>query len=407
MGFVNRKKSGNIIGGSRLIVNGQNVFNVQVNLPNFNKGKNSQDSESYFEPAPTPTPTRTPTMTPTMTPTPGLSPTPTRTPTHTPTPTRTPTHTPTPTRTPTHTPTPTRTPTHTPTNTQTPTYTPTPSITPTYTPTPSITPTYTPTNTPTPTMTLTPGLAPGTNIFVDDFLRNPVSPGGVPSVSYTSTITDGGDISILTGTRYLRLRGSSGSTTGRLYVMSTYTLVNSPNFNSQLNLNTKPVTWSVNVRSNYSSPLTGFDSGLFGQAVILASDGSDVLTNGSGYALIYGSASVNRQWRLVRFTGGLQSNANITNLYGTPLSPGFADNDYLSIRATYTPPNTWRVDFRNDGSSGFTDSRIDAGYVAGSTFTDSTYVSTPLDSFGYFYNFGATTTFYTTFFDNFNIYVYP
>ena len=32
MGFVNRKKSGNIIGGSRLVVDGQNIFNVQEKL---------------------------------------------------------------------------------------------------------------------------------------------------------------------------------------------------------------------------------------------------------------------------------------------------------------------------------------------------------------------------------------
>jgi len=44
MGFVNRKKSGNIIGGSRLIVDGQNIFNVVINSPNFNKGKSPQDN---------------------------------------------------------------------------------------------------------------------------------------------------------------------------------------------------------------------------------------------------------------------------------------------------------------------------------------------------------------------------
>ena len=78
MGFVNRKKSGNIIGGSRLIVNGQNIFNVQVNSPNFNKLSSKQDNDSYHKIYLTPTPTNTPTQTPTSTPTPTPTPTPTQ-----------------------------------------------------------------------------------------------------------------------------------------------------------------------------------------------------------------------------------------------------------------------------------------------------------------------------------------
>jgi len=57
MGFVNRKKSGNIIGGSRLIVDGQNIFNVQVIPPGFNKLSSKQDNDSYRKIPVTPTPT--------------------------------------------------------------------------------------------------------------------------------------------------------------------------------------------------------------------------------------------------------------------------------------------------------------------------------------------------------------
>ena len=56
MGFVNRKKSGNIIGGSRLIVDGQNIFNVQVIPPGFNKLSSKQDNDSYHKIGVTPTP---------------------------------------------------------------------------------------------------------------------------------------------------------------------------------------------------------------------------------------------------------------------------------------------------------------------------------------------------------------
>lgn len=36
MGLTVRKKSGNIIGGSRLVVPGQPIYNVKVNDPSFN-----------------------------------------------------------------------------------------------------------------------------------------------------------------------------------------------------------------------------------------------------------------------------------------------------------------------------------------------------------------------------------
>jgi hypothetical protein len=168
--FVSRKKSGNIIAGSKLNVEGQGIFNV--------KGGDNSNIVKHL-PKPTPVsegnqPTPTPSVTPTQTPTPTVTPTVTPTPTTlycdinyyvpvTPTSTPTPTQTPTVTQTPTNTQTPTVTPTVTPTNTVTPTITktpnaspnPTPSPTPTHTPTPSITPTNTLTPTPTPTNVVT------------------------------------------------------------------------------------------------------------------------------------------------------------------------------------------------------------------------------------------------------------
>jgi hypothetical protein len=42
MGLTARKKSGNIIGGSRLVVPGQPIYSVKVNDPSFNsKGDKS------------------------------------------------------------------------------------------------------------------------------------------------------------------------------------------------------------------------------------------------------------------------------------------------------------------------------------------------------------------------------
>ena len=537
MGFVDRKKSGNVFAGSRLVVDGQGIYNVKIIKPGFERKKSPLE---YFRPiefpqpvpapfcdfngilfvTPTPTPTNTPTptITPsttplncdftyvigsiTNTPTPTNTVTPTVTPTFPlcgiqlnsvnyvsgttweynfisgslcstiilyystdnviwngsaggctsprifdignqidtiyfrvtqycssggapinsnvitytfPTPTPTPTITETPTNTPTPTITETPTMTPTPTITETPTNTPTPTITetPTNTPTPTVTPTITetPTMTPTPTITETPTMtptptnpyAPGNNVFVDNFTRAAVSPGGTPSIAYTSTITNLGNIGVGAGI-FLRMRSDTTLTTGRLYTMSTYTLVGNPNFYSQLNLNPTIVNWSVNVRNNYNAILDGFDSGLFGQAVILASNGSDVLTNGNGYALVYGGSGT-RQWRLVSFTGGLQANANITTILSTPLSPGFADTDYLSLKVSYdSTTNNWTLSFRNDGNVDWIDSRLTTGYGTPSSATNSTYTNVTLDSFGYFYNFGATPVLVNSLFDNFNVY---
>ncbi len=133
---------------------------------------------------PTRTPTRTATPTHTSTPTQALTPTPTDTPTSTPTDTPTSTPTDTPTSTPTDTP--TSTPTDTPTSTPTEAPTSTPSPTSSSTPSPTLT--YTPSPTRTPTRTPTPGSG-ADLIFADSFESGSVS-------AWTSSVTDGGDLSV-------------------------------------------------------------------------------------------------------------------------------------------------------------------------------------------------------------------
>ena len=127
MGTNDRKKSGKIFTGSRLIVDGQGNSGVLKNkigrfadiLKTVNDGPG---------PALTPTPSITPSVTPTPSITPSITPTPSITSSNI------------------------TTNTPTPTNTLTPT--PTPSITPTISITPSFTPTVTPTITPTGTQSV-------------------------------------------------------------------------------------------------------------------------------------------------------------------------------------------------------------------------------------------------------------
>ena len=81
--FENRKKSGNIFAGSRMVVPGQDILSVKVFAPEFKKPKTIDVFSGALPPTPTPQPTPTPTPTP---PPPTSTPTPTPTPTMTPSP---------------------------------------------------------------------------------------------------------------------------------------------------------------------------------------------------------------------------------------------------------------------------------------------------------------------------------
>lgn len=55
MGLVNRKRSGNIIAGSKLIVPGQPILNVKKFEVTFNKKGSLPDSSKGTPPTPPPT----------------------------------------------------------------------------------------------------------------------------------------------------------------------------------------------------------------------------------------------------------------------------------------------------------------------------------------------------------------
>ncbi len=162
MGLSLRKRSGNIMSGSRLIVEGQPILTAKVFEVGFSGKKGSLPNEHRESPTTTTTTTIAPT--PTNTPTPSITPTNSLRPTATPAVTVTPTPTKTPTPTITQTPTLTKTATPSVTVTPTNTLTPTPTVTNRITPTP--TNTVTPTITPTPTTSPIPVTGYGFNLIV-------------------------------------------------------------------------------------------------------------------------------------------------------------------------------------------------------------------------------------------------
>ena len=79
-GFENRKKSGKIFAGSKLVVPGQDILSVKVFEPEYKKPMTVDIFSGALPPTPTPEPTPTPTPTPPPTSTPTPTPTPTMTP---------------------------------------------------------------------------------------------------------------------------------------------------------------------------------------------------------------------------------------------------------------------------------------------------------------------------------------
>jgi len=368
-------------GGSVMVMNLNNIRTDVYHGPD-SKGKGySIRLKQFVLTTPTPTPSVTQTQTPTQTLTPTN--TPTETPTQTPTPTNseTPTQTPTPTNTetPTQTPTPTitETPTNTPTITPTITQTPTNTETPTQTPTPTITETPTQTPTPTPTSASTPTIF---TPFIDDYNRATLSPGGTPSLVYTNTNTGTGNATI-TASTYLNI--ANGGTAGQSYTTIPLSGFGSP-FNPTLSSNSGTLEWSFNLRTNRSAGVfSGFLAAQYGGAVVLASTTTNLQNAGNGYALVYGSGGT-RNWRLVRYTGGL-SGIQTTIVTGGIFS---GNTNYVSARITYVPTtNTWTYYFRDDGPTVWGDPTTVSTLIG--SVVDSTYTSSLMSSFGVFFNYST------------------
>jgi surface protein len=277
---------------------------------------------------------------------------------------------------PTPTPTNTETPTPTPTNTETPTPTPTLTETPTQTPTTTLTNTPTPTQTPTPTSASTPTVF---SAFTDDYNRATLSPGGTPSLVYTNTNTGTGNATISAST-YVNI--ANGGTAGQSYTTVPLSGFGSP-FNPTLSSNSGTLEWSFNLRTNRNSIFSGFLASSYGGAVVLASTTTNLQNAGNGYALVYGSGGT-RNWRFVRYTGGL-AGTQTTIITGGVFA---ANTNYVSARIVYAPAtNTWTYYFRDDGAVAWGDPTTVSTLIG--SVVDSTYTSSLMSSFGVFFNYST------------------
>jgi hypothetical protein len=249
-----------------------------------------------------------------------------------------------------------------------------------------------------------------TYVFVDNFERGsggPVSPGGSPSITY-SIYNSGATTSDLisrSGSIALRFQGGIVSTASISSVTGSYaSFIGLNTYSSILNQNNGTIQWAFNAQTNRSSTLTGFNSGLYGMAVVLGCTTTTPATSGNGYAVVYGGTG--RNWRLVSFTGGLNADANLTTIIGSGTND-FAATEYVSVKVIYTPTtNTWRLYFRNDGTAWVDPMTIPTTTALGGT-VNSTYTNVALNGFGYLYNGGATTVTNNAYYDNFQVAYYP
>ena len=237
-----------------------------------------------------------------------------------------------------------------------------------------------------------------TVVFADNFNRPDSSTVGNNWVETAGN----GDASIVSNTLSIAGNAIAGST-GLTYVTQAMSNFSSP-WSPTLDSNSGLVTWAFNMRSSRDS-LTGFDSGDYGIAFILAGSSADMST-GNGYAVLWGQSSGIDPVRLVSYSNGLIADANLTNMIVANTAP-FTDmgTNYLSMQVTYNPlDDTWELLLRDDGTSSFANPSIGTLTSQG-TLINSTYTGDAMTVIGAAWNHGVSTG--TALFDNVSITVVP
>lgn len=197
------------------------------------------------------------------------------------------------------------------------------------------------------------------------------------------------------GTASLSNDASAAANANGWNMISTSTASFTAPYNTTLGSNPGMVTWTFNMRQQQANP-SGFASGNYGVAFILAGTSGTTNSVGTGYAVTLGNAGKTDPLKLVRYSGGLQT---ATQILASNTS-GLADfgNAYLSVKVTYTPStNTWQLFVRNDGAS-FLDPNSGSLTLQG-TATNSTYASSVLPIMGALWN-ASTKSNQTAVFDN-------
>ena len=233
-----------------------------------------------------------------------------------------------------------------------------------------------------------------TTVFLDDFNRE--------SVGYTITQPEGAAVIIESGT--LKLPSPLNNTSGKIFVTGNLANYNLPFVDTLSHIDADSIVWMWNIRQNYatgSNYLGGFENNKRGLAIILAADDAD-LTNANGYAVVQGgNQKIN--YRLVRFSNGLVSNNNVTNIIEGPVltNPKYR----MAVKVVYIPQsNTWRFYVSEGNNSAFVDPATVTDYQLYGTAMDDTWTNSKMTTFGFHINIAASTkTSFNLWVDNYSL----
>ncbi len=177
-----------------------------------------------------------------------------------------------------------------------------------------------------------------------------------------------------------RLRMTS-TTAGRDYAAK----VTPGTYFHTLDSNRFRMEWAFNLRQSNLDPM-GFANGRIGAAVVLAGSNLDLMS-GNGYAVALGQPGTADPIRLVRYSGGLSSDAALTDL----ITVGDFGREYLSVRVTYEPlSGTWSMYYTDGGVVPPFADPLAAATFAGSV-VDRTYTEDLLPHIGCFNNHGTSS----------------
>jgi hypothetical protein len=238
-----------------------------------------------------------------------------------------------------------------------------------------------------------------TTVFSDNFNRASLG------AAWTTTVTAGdGGASIVSN--ILQLTNDATGTAnanGRVFTTVDTSTFLSP-FNQVLSSNPGLISWSFNIQQIRPNP-SGFGSGEYGAAFVLAGTNGDFM-QGDGYAVVIGNSVTPDPIRLVRYTGGLDANANLTNIISGASPLNDAGVSYYSIEVTYDPSSDgWEMFGRNDGASSFADPLVGTLTSVG-TAINSTFTSSTMTHIGTLWNY-STAGAQTSQFDNVVVSVVP
>lgn len=243
----------------------------------------------------------------------------------------------------------------------------------------------------------------GVVVFSDDFNRADL--GSAYGVG-VSAGTDGG--ALIAGASFAELTNDLGATVnanGRVSASVSFSNFSAP-FSGTLSANESTVTWESNFRYNRTTAPAGFSGGTYGLAFVLAASDAD-FTAGNGYAVVYGNTGSPDPIRLVRYSGGLAADSNLTNLVSSGVADLAAVNDYVSVRVAYSASTgVWQLFVRDDGAAGWADpATMNAANLVGAS-SDSTYTGAALTHAGFFWNY-STAAAQTAQFDNLKVTAVP